>query len=233
MVAKKRLKKPTKPVSKLRLVSSKKSLNGWGALEPVAGAYFSTVFRVVQGKVAWGNYSRFYDKHVYATLDPNDILDNASEIYVERGETRTVEGETFLVAKGRNHSLLIKIDDRSDETLILDFHKSPSLTIGSLYSRIKNLVDENSLDSTIYVTQQRPTPIAVDDERNWSLVTSSSGNRGWSFRDYSSPLTSLNVSQPVLLLHAFINSPDSTWALGAKEKERRARYPPARRKKVS
>ena len=219
MAAKKRSKKPTKPVSKLRLVSSKKSLNGWGALEPVTGAYFSTVFRVVDRKVAWGNYSRRYANQDYVTLDPNDILDNASEIYVERGETRTVEGETFLVAKGRNHSLLIKIDDWSDETLILDSHKSPSLTIGSLYSRIKNLVDENFLDSTIYIARQRPTPIAVDDERNWSLVTSSSGNRGWSFRDYSSPLTSLNVSEPELLLHAFINSPDNTWALGEVDKK--------------
>lgn len=218
MAAKKRPKKPTKPVSKLRLVSSKKSLKGWGALEPVTGAYFSTVFRLTGRKVAWGNYSRFYDNQDYATLDPNDILDNASEIYVERGETRTVEGETFLVAKGRNHSLLIKIDDWA-ETLILDSHKSPSLTIGSLYSRIKNLVDENFLDSTIYIARQRPTPIAVDDERNWSLVTSSSGNRGWSFRDYSSPLTSLKVSEPELLLHAFINSPGNTWALGEVDKK--------------
>lgn len=219
MVAKKRLKKTTKPVSKLRLVSSKKSLNGWGALEPVTSAYFSTVFRVVRRKVAWGNYSSFYDNHVHATLDANDILGNALEIYVERGGTITVEGETFLVAKGRSHSLLIEIDDWFGETLILDFHKSPSLTIGSLYLRIKNFVDENSLDSTIYITRQRPTPIAVDDEKNWSLVTSSSGNRGWSFRDYSSPLTSLNVSEPELLLHAFINSPDNTWALGEVDKK--------------
>jgi len=228
MVAKKR---PTKQVSKLRLVSSKRSLNGWGVLEPVTCAYFSTVFRVTRRKVAWGNYSRFYDEHVHATLDANDILGNSSEIYVERGETIAVEGETYLVAKGRSHSLLIKIDDWFGETLTLDFHKSPSLTIGSLYSRIKNLVDENSLDSTIYITRQRPTPIVVDDEKNWSLVTSSSGNRGWSFRDYSSPLTSLSVTQPELLLYAFINSPTNTWALGAIEKEGRARYLPARKKK--
>jgi len=213
VVAKKRPKKSTEPVSRLRVVWNKKSI-GRGAPEAVVGAYFSTVFRVVNNRRVWVNYSSHYSWGTDPTLDPNDILTNASEIYVERGETKTVIGDTFLVAKSRNHSLLIKIENWSDETLIVDFRKTSKLTIGSLYSKIKYFIEENSLDSTIYITRQHPTPISVSDRREWSLVKSNSGKTGWDLgEDAQSHATYLGAGMPELLLHAYINSPHFTWAV--------------------
>ena len=213
MAAKKRLKKSTKPSATLRRVTNKKSLNGYGALEPIVSAYFSTVFRVVDDRGAWGNYSSHYARQDYATLDPNDILARASELHVERGLTKKIAGDTFLVAKGRSHSLLIKLGDNVG-TIILDFHKTSNLTIGSLYSKIELIVDNNFINSEIYVTRKLPTPISVSDTREWSLVTSSSGKRGWNLcEDAKSYETHLGTA-PELLLHACINARYSTWAFG-------------------
>ena len=220
MPAKKRPKKSTRTISKLREVSSKKSLNGHGALEPVVGAYFTTVFRVVDDRRVWGNFTSTYALEDYPTLDPNDILSIASEIRVRPGENKKVAGDTFLVAKGRNHSLLIKINNWFGEALILDFHKPSSLTIGSLYSKIKYIVDKNSLESRIYVTQKQPKSIDAYDLREWFLVTSSGGNRGWELcEDAGSPATYLGAEEPELLLHAYINSPSATWAFGDDDSE--------------
>ena len=239
MAAKKKPKKSTEPVSTLRAVWNKKSI-GKGAPEAVVGAYFSTVFRVTNNRVGWGNFSSHYAYEDYPTLDPNDILTNASEIYVESGETKVVIGDTFLVAKGRNHSLLIKIDNWSDETLIVDFHKTSKLTIGSLYSKIEYFIERNSLDSTIYITRQHPTPISVSDRREWSLVKSNSGKTGWDLdEDARFHATYLGAGMPELLLHAYINSPHFTWAVGRddsqifieKHKQKLALRPAARKKK--
>jgi len=220
VAAKKRPKTSTGPISKLREVSSKKSLNGYGALEPVVGAYFSTVYRVVDYRRVWGNFTSVYAIFDYPTLDPNDILSNASEIEVRPGDNKKVEGDTFLVAKGRNHSLLIKIDNFVFETIILDFHKTSKLTIGSLYSKIEYIVYKNKLRSKIYVTRTNPTPISVFDKRGWSLVTSNSGNRGWDLcEDALDPTTYLGAGEPELLLHAYINSPSYTWALGVDDSQ--------------
>ena len=217
MAAKKRLKKSPKSSATLRRVTNKKSLNGYGALEPIVSAYFSTVFRVVDDRGAWGNYSSHYARQDYATLDPNDILARASELHVERGLTKKINGDTFLVAKGRSHSLLINLGDNNGP-IILDFHKTSNLTIGSLYSKIKLIVDNNFINSKIYVTRKLPTPISVSDTREWSLVTSNSGKRGWSLREDAKSYETHHEMQlgtaPELLLHAFINAQYSTWAFG-------------------
>lgn len=217
MAAKKRLKKSTKSSATLRRVTNKKSLNGYGALEPIVSAYFSTVFRVVDDRGAWGNYSSHYARQDYATLDPNDILARASELHVERGLTKKINGDTFLVAKGRSHSLLIKLREKVGVdigTIILDFHKTSNLTIGSLYSKIELIVDNNFIDSKIYVTRKSPTPISVSDTREWSLVTSNSGKRGWNSREDAWNYETHLGTAPELLLHAFINAQYSTWAFG-------------------
>jgi len=219
MAAKKRSRKSTRANSKLRLCKNKKSLNGCGVLEPVVGAYFTTVFQVAKSRVAWGNYSQLLSWGTEPTLDPNDILSNASELFVERGATAIVFGETWLVAKSLNHSLLISIDNWSDETLILDLNKTSQLTIGSLYSKIEVFTQRNALDSRIYVTQQHPTPISGSEQREWTLVTSNSGKRGWELSEAGSPAMYLEASEPELLLHAFINAPDNTWALGVNDSE--------------
>ena len=220
MAAKKRPNKSKGTISKLRYVSSKKSLNGHGALEPVVGAYFTTVFRVVNDRRVWGNFTSTYALEDYPTLDPNDILSKASEIRVRPGDNKKVVVDTFLVAKGRNHSLLIMINNWFDGALILDFHKPISLTMGSLYSKVKYIVDKNSLESRIYVTQKQPKSIDAYDLREWLLVTSSGGKRGWELiEDAGSPATYLDASEPELLLHAYINSPGITWALGADDSE--------------
>ena len=216
MAAKKRLKKSTKPSATLRRVTNKKSLNGYGALEPIVSAYFSTVFRVVDDRGAWGNYSSHYARQDYATLDPNDILARASELHVERGLTKRIGGDTFLVAKGRSHSLLIKLSEYAGVdigTIILDFHKTSNLTIGSLYSKIELIFDNNFIDSKIYVTRKLPAPISVSDTREWSLVTSNSGKRGWNLHEDAKFTTPLGTA-PELLLHACINVPYLTWAFG-------------------
>lgn len=94
-------------------------------------------------------------------MDPNDILARASELHVERGLTKKINGDTFLVAKGRSHSLLIKLGENvgaHNGTIILDFHKTTNLTIGSLYSKIELIVDNNFINSEIYVTRNRLHP---------------------------------------------------------------------------
>ena len=181
-------------------------------------AYFSTVFRVVDDRGAWGNYSSHYARQDYATLDPNDILARASELHVERGLTKKINGDTFLVAKGRSHSLLIKLGENVGAhigTITLDFHKTSNLTIGSLYSKIELIVDDNFIDSNIYVTRESPTPISVSDTREWSLVTSNSGKRGWSLCEDAKSYETHHEMQlgtaPELLLHACINARYSTW----------------------
>ena len=121
------------------------------------------------------------------------------------------------MAKNRSHSLLIKLGEYVGAdigTIILDFHKTSNLTIGSLYSKIELIIHNNFIYSKIYVTKKLPTPISVSDTREWSLVTSNSGQRGWNLReDASSYVTHLGTA-PELLFHAFINAQYSTWAFG-------------------
>jgi len=225
MGAKKR-KKSTKLVATLRPVINRKSLNGYGALEPISCAYFSTVFRASVRREAWGNSVSHWLNKPKATLDPNDILVDPYEIEIGRGASCLVEGKTFLVARGRDHSLLISIDFPgywNPDSLVLN--PTPgfkTLTIGSLYTKIiedvmhdkreKN-IKRGDVECEMFVTKSFPTPIARSDDRRWSLVRNSGSNRGWEVS--SSGDTSLDVEYPMLLLHAFINCEQHKWATGS------------------
>jgi len=205
---KRRLKKTKRTTSKLREVWSKRSLKDC-VHERVVGAYFSTVFRVVDDRRVYWNFSSRYAADDYPTLDPNYILVKARELGGERGMTKKVAGDTFLVAKGRSHSLLVKIIGSVDE-VGLDLRRR-TLTIGSLYSKIQDIVEDNSLDSTIYLTLEHPKPISACDLREWRLVNNRFES-GWNLEEYAaSPESYLGANPLELLLHAYINAPASHW----------------------
>lgn len=212
MAAAKQKSKKGKPVRGLREVSSKRSLKNC-AREPVVGGYFSTVFRVVDERTTYWNFSSSYAADDYPTLDPNYLLDKAQEFNRERGTRKKVKGDTFLVAKGRSHSLLVRTFDSVDE-VDLDF-RMRTLTIGSLYSKIKDIVEDNSLDSKIFVTREHPKPISACDLREWRLVNSRFES-GWNlWEDAASPESYLGATPLELLLHAYINAPYTRWRMEA------------------
>ena len=223
MAAKKR-KKSTKIVATLRPVLNRKSLNGYGALEPISCAYFSTVFRPSASREAWGNPVAYWLIKPKATLDPNDILVNPYEIEITQGASCVVEGKTFLVARGRDHSLLISIDVQgywNAESLVLKpMPELKTLTIGSLYTKIiedvmhdQRKIKRGDFKCEMFVTKSPPSPIASSDNRRWNLIRNSGRKRGWEVS--TSGDTSLDVEYPMLLLHAYINCPYNKWAIGS------------------
>jgi len=208
VTAAKRKSKEGKPVRGLREVSSKRSLKNC-VHEPVVGAYFSTVFRVVDERTVYWTFSSRYAADDYPTLDPNYILAKARELDRERGMTKKVAGHTVLVAKGRSHSLLIGISGLVDE-VGLDL-RGRTLTIGSLYSKIRDIVEDNSLESAIYVTREHPKPISACDLREWRLVNGRFES-GWNLvEDAGSSESYLGATPLELLLHAYINAPLRHW----------------------
>ena len=211
----KKLKKaplPKKPIKKklvmritnLRLVANKKSLNGYGALEPIDAAYFSTVFRLMTNK----NFVSSYCAKPNATLDPTEFMANASQIAVKRGVSISIEGETFLVARGRNHSLLISTDYVLDQLFLKSMPYGKTLTLGLLYEQLQELAKMGH-NVEVFVAKSLPTPIAWSDTRKWGLILNSGGSRGWKLS--SSNSVSLLVSYGMLLLHAYINYPTHVW----------------------
>jgi hypothetical protein len=208
----KKLKKatvPKKPIQKksamritsLRLVANKKSLNGFGALEPIDVAYFSTVFRLVTNKSS-------YCAKPNAALDPAEFIANASQIAVKPGVSISIEGETFLVARGRNHSLLISSVEDLDQLFLESMPYGKTLTLGLLYEQLQEL-SKMGLNVEVFVTKSLPMPIAWSETRKWGLILGSGGSRGWKLS--SSNFIKLEVSRGELLLHAYINRPNHVW----------------------
>ena len=227
VAAKKRPKKSNKSSAALRPVTNKKSLNGFGALEPIVCAYFSTVFRPSVRREAWGNATAHWLDEPKATLDSDDILENASKFETERGASYSVSGTTFLVARGHKHSLLISIQNDMDWVLesfaLKPLPHSRRLTIGSLHTKIMEDIlhvdyggikmERGNFQCQMFVTKSLPKPIAHSDIRKWNLITNSGGKRGWELSGSESD--GLDVDYSMLLLHAYINSSHQIWATGS------------------
>lgn len=199
---------PTKKQNEgLRRINKIEELSSFGAREKVVSSYFSTLYFLTRNRQAWGNSASYYLGSNFS-LNPEELFDLGESIDVEPGATYEIQNETVLVVRGEKHSLVVMLSEQLYPPTLKPIDARKSLTLSGAFKCIKN--DDYKNAATIFSTKFKPSPIAVDESKSWSLVIGFGDQRAWRLIE-TDKYQKLSITYEELRLHSYFNLPHEDW----------------------